>query len=163
MIGRPYGGAGAMGAFYGGINVPGFPGVPQDLRPGIAGPIAVQTSGLSALSFGDPLEETVTNLSPAFTETVSALLPAVSSIISETQDPYRKVELLKVKLSGQAPGSTSYKKTAAKLRAAEARLGLKDEAIESTREWRSLGKAGVVTGIGIGAAIIFLILTKALK
>jgi hypothetical protein len=68
-----------------------------------------------------------------------------------------------VKLSRQAPGTTSYKKTQAKLKAAEARLGLKTEAIESTREWRTLGKAGVVTGIGIGAAIIFFILTKALK
>ncbi len=107
-----------------------------------------------------------TQTSKDLSATIAALSPAISTLVDSATDPNKRVAVLEAKIiNARKKGSSASKIRIlqAKLDAARIRAGVKNESLESTRDWRSLGKLGVITGIGIGAAIIFFILKSAFK
>jgi hypothetical protein len=107
-----------------------------------------------------------TESSQELSRTLTALSPAITTVVEALTDPYKRVKILEAKIKkAKRSGASASKiqRLQAKLEAAKHRLSIKDEALESTRDWRMLGKAGIVTGIGIGAAIIFFIFMQSFK
>jgi len=103
-------------------------------------------------------------------ELVAQLLPTATSLIaaSTTQDP----EVLKAKVknyrklrNGARYGGVLWKLYDNRMRVVQAKYkaSIREQAREeelktSRREWSSLGKVGVVIGIGVGGALIALLL-----
>ena len=78
------------------------------------------------------------------------------------QDPFRRYELAKARLEnarvrGAGPGRIRVLE--AKVRAAQANLGIETAEEQSDREYRMLGKLAIVTGIAAGGALIVLLLS----
>lgn len=110
--------------------------------------------------------ESGTKGSQDLAETLKALSPAITTVVESVSDPYKRVQILEAKIKKAKRSGASASKLErlyAKLDAAKHRLSIKDEALDSTRDWRMLGKAGIVTGIGVGAAIIFFIMMQSFK
>lgn len=110
--------------------------------------------------------ESGTQGSKDLASTLRALSPAITTVVDSVTDPYKRVKILKAKIKDakrKGASASKIQRLQAKLEAAQHRLDIKNESLDSTRDWRMLGKAGIVTGIGIGAAIIFFILMQSFK
>lgn len=80
--------------------------------------------------------------------------------------PTERAAVLRVQLNhALASGAPVYRvnELHARLKAAEQEAAYYLQGQQSGQEWASLGKTGVATGIGVGAALAFLILMRALK
>jgi len=97
--------------------------------------------------------------------TIQELLPLVPQIIEATTDPYQRYEVLMARAKQlRAMGLEGRAQILeARARGAARKIGLRTEAEESTREWRSLGKTGVSIGIGVGGALMVLLLVMAFR
>lgn len=96
---------------------------------------------------------------------LQTIAPAVAAVVTDLQDPYKKAEVLRVRIarakaSGVAP-AWYIANLEAKLRAAERQLALEQSDIQSTSEWSTLGKVGLATGVAVGGALIILLLSGA--
>lgn len=132
------------------------------------------TSSFSAYGVLDPTEllaaqasaSTGTDDSASLANTITALSPAITTVVDALNDPIKRVAVLKAKIADakrKGKSRATIEKLQAKLYAAQERMGVKQESLDSTRDWRNLGKVGLITGIGIGAAVIFFILSKSFK
>ena len=96
-------------------------------------------------------------------EVIQTLIPAAGALISQLQDPRRQAGVLRAKLHdaiarGDARQAAIFR---AKYEAALHAISRQEEGETSTREWRGLGQAAILTGIGVGVALIVLLLAKA--
>ena len=92
--------------------------------------------------------------SPDYASQALTALPALADIIAP-KDPRVLRAQLNAAVARGAPVST--------IASLRARYDAAVEKQVSGSEWRTLGKVGAIVGIGVGAAAIFYILTKALK
>lgn len=109
--------------------------------------------------WGDPEPKTPIPVS----DIIATALPAIQTISEELSDPFRRAEVLEAKLANaRARGAASarIRVLEAKLGAARRTTGLRMESEQSTRDWRMLGKTGVTVGIGVGVALIVLLLSR---
>jgi hypothetical protein len=89
---------------------------------------------------------------------------AISAGLESYQDPYRRLELAKARLSNaRARGATPsrIRVLQAKVSAASAAVGVEAAEETSDREYRLLGKLSIITGIAAGGALIVLLLSGA--
>lgn len=93
------------------------------------------------------------------------LLPVLTETASQLQDPRRQVETLRVKeaWARNAGLTTVADLYAARLRAAEARLGVQLESEARTTSWSQLGRTGVGVAIAVGASLTLLLLVTAAR
>lgn len=78
---------------------------------------------------------------------------------AEAQDAHQQVYILRERLvtlesMGIGADSWLYRRTEAKLAAAEREAGLEEETESAARSWNVLAQAGLTTGIGVGLAVI---------
>jgi len=101
--------------------------------------------------------------SPEKTPFLEQVVPLIPAIIESTTDPYKRAEILQVKIAKlRARGASPYTiaKYEAKLRAAQRRVGEDEEFETEKEEWSFIGKAAAMTGIAVGVAVILRILRK---
>lgn len=101
-----------------------------------------------------------------YMELLQGAAPIVSSIAEAVSDPYKRVGILEAQLNSAKSRGASLQEIGrieAKLMAAQRRLQIKIEGESATRQWRTLGQLGVVTGIGVGAAVILYVLSRAVR
>ncbi len=96
---------------------------------------------------------------------VAALVPLVADVVSSAQDPYQQAAVWRQRAAWyRSIGLEQRARTLeAKADAAERRLALELESEQSTREWRGLGKTGLIVGIGVGVSLIMLLLAGAVR
>tara|TARA_R110002126_G_scaffold18196_4_gene69884 strand:+ start:3019 stop:3399 length:381 start_codon:yes stop_codon:yes gene_type:complete len=112
----------------------------------------------------DEAEDTVENLSTW--QALSKALTVGEFLASSLQDKYKLVLTSKQKLvNAQVSGMpvSQIQRLQANYDAAVRQYDKQREAEDSTKQYRLLGQVGGVTIIGIGAATIFFILTRALR
>jgi uncharacterized protein YciW len=112
----------------------------------------------------DEAEDTVENLSTW--QALSKALTVGEFLASSLQDKYKLVLTSKQKLvNAQVSGMpvSQIQRLQANYDAAVRQYNKQLEAEDSTKQYRLLGQVGGVTIIGIGAATIFFILTRALR
>lgn len=113
----------------------------------------------------DPGSTSTVITKPTPGEVIQTAIPAVSTLITSLQDPRRQAGVLRAKL--QAAIARGDGRQAAILRAKyEAtihQIALTREGEGATRQWRGLGQAAILTGIGVGFALIVLLLALARK
>lgn len=112
----------------------------------------------------DEAEDTVENLSTW--QALSKALTVGEFLASSLQDKYKLVLTSKQKLvNAQVSGMpvSQIQRLQANYDAAVRQYDKQLEAEDSTKQYRLLGQVGGVTIIGIGAATIFFILTRALR
>lgn len=80
-----------------------------------------------------------------------AIVEAAVTALEAAQDPARRVEVLRVRVQqARAAGDESRAQILeARLRGWQRRLALDEEAVQSRREWRGLGKALLFSGIAL--------------
>ena len=99
------------------------------------------------------------------------LLPVLTSAVLPA-DPIQRASVLRAKIKNFENMRSKFplmgtfytneiRKMKAKLSAAEEEIKIKREGQKATRQWRSLGQAGVVTGILVGVSLIVLITSAA--
>jgi len=96
---------------------------------------------------------------------LASLVPLVADVVSSAQDPYQQAAVWRQRAAWYR--SIGFEQRAkvleAKAEAAERRFALELEAEQSTREWRGLGKTGLIVGIGVGVSLIVLLLAAAVR
>jgi len=88
--------------------------------------------------------------------------PLITAVVEGISDPHQQAMLWEQRLitlqsMGFSESSSVYRSALARYEAALRSAGLETEDEESTREWRSLGKAGVATGIVLGIGVLIAI------
>lgn len=103
-----------------------------------------------------------------YTQIAAQLLPVVTS--SLPSNPIQRQKVLKAKIKNykemrdrvNLPIAKQFytneiRKMEAKLESTEHEIKIKKEGEQATRNWRSLGQAGIATGILVGFSLIYLI------
>ena len=126
-----------------GLDLPGGPGAP-----------------------GAPVEIPVPGESAGIYDLVAGYLPVAQVIADQLTDKYRAMGIAEQKLAqarAQGQSSAYIGRLEANYYAAKRAYEKQLEGEESTRQYRLLGQIGIVTGIGLGAAAIFYVLTRAFR
>jgi len=101
---------------------------------------------------------------PVSDVSLTALTTALAPLASGLTDPHQRVAVLEVKLAqARARGAslTTIRTLEAKLAAARRRTEVAVEGEQATRQWRGLGQAAIIEGIGVGVAMMIFLLKKA--
>ena len=117
-------------------------------------------------NYGEAAPVPVAEAETDYVALLESYAPTVQALTRTLMDPVRQAAVLEVELKQLIARDASpnrISETRAKLDAARRQAALQIESESSTREWRTLGKIGIVTGVGIGAAVILWILSKTLK
>lgn len=115
---------------------------------------------------GAPVEIPVPGEQAGIYDLVAGYLPVAQVIAAQLQDKYRSMMNAEQKLAqarAQGQSSAYIAKLEANYYAAKRAYEKQLEGEESTRQYRLLGQIGIVTGIGLGAAAIFYVLTRAFR
>ncbi len=154
----------------------GIPGTAVISVPGYGAPLGARRwNDASAGAYAGPAvygdyfgeaEDDVTDVNSGgrrvdIAELVTGLAPAISAITGELTDPFRKVAILEAKLADARRRGASLRKIGkleAKLAAAKRATGMEEESERATREWRAIGQSGGIIGIGVGLALIYVLL-----
>lgn len=94
---------------------------------------------------------------------LTSAVPALSSLVTTVNDPYRQVATLEAKLLDAKRRGKSSSKIAqlqARLDAARARLALSQEDRQQLRTFSTLTQVGIITGIALGVSGILFVLTQ---
>jgi NADPH-dependent ferric siderophore reductase len=97
---------------------------------------------------------------PSQAGTLLSALPAVQAIAEELVDPFRQVEMLKVKLKAARASGNIYEveRLEAKLRAAERKVELQQSRDQYWEDLRTLTRIGGAAAVAVaGAAVVFLL------
>lgn len=147
-LGRPLAGAPIAGA-------PGF-GAAEDLSD----PFARQLGTTPAEAFAQSPAPTGTD--DDYYALIQEYAPMIAALAEATSDPYRQAAIAKERLTtfasmGIPESHWLVRRTKAIYDAASRRVKIQEEGLQSTREWRGLGKAGIAVGIGAGLSLILLL------
>ena len=117
--------------------------------------------------WGDPQRGWGSTLgAPKVLDILDQYAPIFRDVAGEFSDPGRQVASLRQRLAtaiSKGKPAAVVLELQEKLRDAEADLAKEQEYDDSKRELNTLSKIAVVTGIGIGASVIFFVLMRALK
>jgi hypothetical protein len=103
---------------------------------------------------------------PSTQQTIMQAAPVVSSLVEATQDPIRRLYVLRADLQQAVLRGAPLpviQGLRAKVAAAERAAAIKVEGETSTREWRALGKTAISVGIAAGVGLTLLIFAGALR
>lgn len=98
-------------------------------------------------------------------EQLPTIIEAAATALQTLQDPARRVEVLKVKAAqARARGDLAQAQILeAKVRGWQRQLAIEDDALQSKREWRGLGKTLIFSGVALVIVVTAVTLTWALK
>lgn len=143
----------------------------EPFRPELGGLAGSTGSSLMPLGAGVAESAAQTASGEGTDEYVSTLqqwAPVLQTAVEAASDPYRRVAILQERLvtlerMGISKSGALYRRTQAELSAAQRKLTLQEESLESTREWRGLGKGAIGVGIFAGLSLTALLVILAAR
>lgn len=87
---------------------------------------------------------------------VQQALPIVQSTIAALSDPYRRYERAKARLANakaRGASASTVRRLTADVRAAEAALDIREESLDATRRWRTIGHTGGTALVLVGSVV----------
>lgn len=151
------------------FNGLGQGGIPSANAGGFAG--SGGTPGTMGATVAETAAQQVTGEgSSDYTSYLQQLAPLVQAGVEAVSDPYQRVAILQQRLVtmqqiGLPANNWMVRRTQAQLQAAQRKLSIQEEGLQSTREWRGLGKAGIATAVvaGIGLTVLLGVLASAVS